>query len=147
MNNCLIKTSATGLFAILSLTSCFTSKKIDTENLPKDFSERPLDENDQKYYLAVLDKLKTSIESEISREPCTNAADWEISPLGAKPCGGPEKYIAYPKSKANTLLPKIEEYTQKVSEYNQKFGITSDCMMPEEPKTIVCKDGIAEFMY
>lgn len=147
MNNCLIKTTFIGLFAVLSVTSCFTSKNADLENLPKDISEKPLDENVQKYDLAILDKLKTNIDTEIKKESCKSAADWAISPLGAKPCGGPESYIAYPKSRANSLLPKIEEYTQKISDYNKKYSITSDCMIPEEPKAIVCKEGVAEFIY
>lgn len=147
MNNCLIKTSFIGLFAVLSVTSCFTSKNVDMENLPKDISEKPLDENAQKYDLAILDQLKTSIDTEIKKESCKSAADWAISPLGTKPCGGPESYIAYPKSRANSLLPKIEEYTQKISDYNKKYSITSDCMIPEEPKAIVCKEGVAEFIY
>lgn len=147
MYNRIVKTTFIGLFTTLSVISCFTKKGIDLDTLPKDISEKPLDETVQKFQLGVLEQLETDIEKEISKEICKSSADWAISPLGSKPCGGPEKYIAYPKNKAVLLLPKIEAYTHKMQEYNTKFQISSDCVMPEEPKAIVCKEGVAEFIY
>ncbi|WP_228459231.1 hypothetical protein [Chryseobacterium carnipullorum] len=84
------------LCTTLTLVSCNTSKNVNT-NLPKDISERPADEDSQKYEQAQLDKLKASIESEVSKEKCTTASDWTFAPMGAKACGGPQQYIAYPK--------------------------------------------------
>ncbi|MGE4512781.1 MAG: hypothetical protein AB7E26_03045 [Chryseobacterium sp.] len=115
-------------------------------NLPKDISERPADESSQKYDQAQLDKLKASIESEIAKEKCTNAAEWTFAPMGAKACGGPQMYISYPKKLETSILPKINDYTEKVKTFNQKYGIVSDCMMIIPPTSIKCIKGKAELV-
>ncbi|GAA5096425.1 hypothetical protein GCM10023210_30170 [Chryseobacterium ginsengisoli] len=125
--------------------SCGTAKKAN-ENLPKDISERPADENSQKYDQAQLDKIKASIESEIAKEKCTDANEWTFAPMGAKACGGPQSYIAYPKKSEETILKKINDYTEKVKAFNQKYGIISDCMMINPPTGIKCVNGKAELI-
>ncbi|MEF9476832.1 hypothetical protein OWR28_02855 [Chryseobacterium sp. 1B4] len=55
------------LCTTLTLVSCTTSKNANT-NLPVDIADRPADEDSQKYEQAQLDKLKASIESEVSGE-------------------------------------------------------------------------------
>jgi len=133
------------LCTLFALVSCSTSKNVNT-NLPKDISERPADEDSQKYEQAQLDKLKASIESEASREKCTNASEWTFAPMGAKACGGPQQYIAYPKKIETTILPRIEEYTQKVKAFNEKYNITSDCMMVMPPTSVKCINGKAQLI-
>ncbi|KMQ62494.1 hypothetical protein ACM40_09420 [Chryseobacterium sp. BLS98] len=133
------------LCTLFALVSCNTSKNVNT-NLPKDISERPADEDSQKYEQAQLDKLKASIESEASGEKCTNASEWTFAPMGAKACGGPQQYIAYPKKIETTILPRIEEYTQKVKAFNEKYNITSDCMMVMPPTSVKCINGKAQLI-
>lgn len=133
------------LFMTLIITSCSSTKNTDT-NLPKDIAERPADESSQKYDEAQLDKLKASIESEISKEKCTDANEWTFAPMGAKACGGPQLYIAYPKKIEATILPKINDYTEKVKAFNQKYNIMSDCMMVMPPTSIKCVNGKAELI-
>lgn len=133
------------LCATLTMISCNTSKNANT-NLPKDISERPADEDSQKYEQAQLDKLKASIESETSKEKCTAASEWTFAPMGAKACGGPQQYIAYPKKIEATILPRIEEYTQKVRAFNEKYNITSDCMMVMPPTSVKCINGKAQLI-
>jgi hypothetical protein len=133
------------VFVALFLASCTSTKNVDA-HLPKDVSERPLDENSQKYDQAQLDILKTSIESEISKEKCTDATEWTFAPIGAKACGGPQFYIAYPKKMETAILAKINDYTEKVKAFNQKYGITSDCMMIMPPTSIQCVNGKAELV-
>ncbi len=133
------------LCTLFALVSCNTSKNINT-NLPKDISERPADEDSQKYEQAQLDKLKASIESEASREKCTSASEWTFAPMGAKACGGPQQYIAYPKKIETTILPRIEEYTQKVKAFNEKYNIISDCMMVMPPTSVKCINGKAQLI-
>lgn len=130
------------LCTTLTLVSCNTTKNADT-NLPKDISERPADEDSQKYEQAQLDKLKASIQSETAKEKCDNTSDWTFSPMGAKACGGPQQYIAYPKKIETIILPRIEEYTQKVKAFNEKYNITSDCMMVTPPTSVKCIAGKA----
>ncbi len=133
------------LCSSLIFTSCGTAKKA-RENLPVDIADRPADENSQKYDQAQLDKIKASIESEIAREKCTNANEWTFAPMGAKSCGGPQLYIAYPKKSEEIILKKINDYTEKVKAFNQKYGIMSDCMMINPPTGIKCVNGKAELI-
>lgn len=147
MQNWFIKTPAIILFAIFTMVSCKSAQNNDTSGLPKDISERPSDESSQKYDVAQLDKMKASIESMVSKEKCTNADDWAFSPLGNKACGGPVSYIAYPKKIEETILPIIEEYASKMSEFNKKYNITSDCMMAAEPTGVKCQAEKAVLIY
>ena len=146
MKNKLLKISSALLCLSLFAVSCKTVVN-DDSTLPKDISERPADENSQKYDQARLDKIKSNIEEEIAKEECTNAADWTFSPIGSKACGGPVSYIAYPKKMENEILPKIKSYTSIMSEYNKKYNITSDCMMPAEPTGVKCENGKAVLVY
>lgn len=67
--------------------------------------------------------------------------------MGAKACGGPVSYIAYPKKIEVSILRKIENYTQTMSEFNKKYGITSDCMMAAEPTGVKCQAEKAVLVY
>lgn len=129
----------------LALNSCGT--KNVTDNLPKDISERPVDEHSKKYDEVQLEKIKVMIESEIAKEKCTNPNEWKIAPFGSKPCGGPTSYIAYPEKLEDDILPQIEGFAKKESEFNTKYGITSDCSVVEEPRKIKCNNGKVELIY
>lgn len=137
--------SAVLLGFTLLLASCGSTKEVDA-NLPKDISERPVDESSQKYEQAQLDQLRASIESEVTKEKCTNAGEWAFAPMGAKACGGPQMYIAYPKKIETAILERISDYTAKVKAFNQKYGVMSDCMMVTEPTGIRCINGKAELI-
>lgn len=147
MQNWIIKIPAVILFAGLFLLSCKSAQSNDPAEMPKDISERPADESSQKYDEAQLDKLKASIESSVSKEKCTDAAEWAFSPLGTKACGGPVSYIAYPKKNEAAILPKIEDYAAKMSEFNKKYSINSDCMMAPEPIGVKCQSEKAVLIY
>ncbi len=128
------------LCTTLTLISCNTSKYTNT-NLPIDIAERPADEDSQKYDQAQLDKLKASIESEVSGLKCTDADEWTFAPMGVKSCGGPQQYIAYPKKIEAAYLPRVNDYTDKVRVFNEKYNITSDCMMIMPPASLKCIKG------
>lgn len=146
MKTQLLKISVITFCLSLFAISCKTVVN-DDSNLPKDISERPADENSQKYDQARLEAIESAIDEEIAKEECTNATDWTFSPIGSKACGGPVSYIAYPKKIESTLLPKIEFYKNAMSEYNKKYNITSDCMMPAEPTGVKCENGKAVLVY
>lgn len=137
--------SAVFLSLSLSFVSCGSAKDVDA-NLPKDILERPADESSQKYDQAQLDQLRASIESEVEKEKCTNAGQWAFAPMGAKACGGPQLYIAYPKKMEATILSRIDDYTEKVKAFNQKYGVISDCMLVNPPTGIRCINGKAELV-
>ncbi|AZA77868.1 hypothetical protein EG347_10230 [Chryseobacterium sp. G0186] len=128
------------LCTTLTLVSCNSSKNLNT-NLPVDIADRPADEDSQKYDQAQLDKLKASIESEASGEKCTDASEWTFAPMGVKSCGRPQQYIAYPKKIETSILPRINEYTDKVRIFNEKYNITSDCVMIMPPTFLKCIKG------
>lgn len=133
------------LLSFTLFVSCGSAKEVDA-NLPKDISERPKDESSQKYEQAQLDQLRASIESEVTKEKCTGASEWAFAPMGAKACGGPQLYIAYPKKMETAILERISDYTEKVKTFNQKYGVISDCMMVNEPTGIKCVNGKAELI-
>ncbi|AZB27952.1 hypothetical protein [Chryseobacterium balustinum] len=147
MKNSIIKYSALVLISAFTMSSCASSNSGNTTNLPIDIADRPADESSKKYDEANLDKLKSIIESEIAKEKCTSASDWAFAPMGSKACGGPVSYIAYPKKLEASILRKIENYTQTMSEFNKKYGITSDCMMIAEPSGIRCQGEKAVLIY
>ncbi len=128
------------LCSTLILVSCNTSKNANT-NLPIDIADRPADAESQKYEQAQLDRLKASIESEVSGEKCTDTSEWTFAPMGSKACGGPQQYIAYPKKIEETFLQRVNEYTDKVKAFNEKYNITSDCMMITPPTSVKCVNG------
>ncbi|WP_419869980.1 hypothetical protein [Chryseobacterium sp. CT-SW4] len=132
-----MKAFVMSLCMALILVSCSAAKNANT-NLPKDISEKPIDDETQKYEQTILANLKRDIEAEASQEKCTAPEEWTFAPMGSKACGGPQFYIAYPKKLEATLLPKIEEYTKKESEYNKRYNITSDCMLVSPPEKVTC---------
>lgn len=133
------------LCTTLTLVSCNSTKNLDT-NLPIDIANRPVDEDSQKYDQAQLDKLKASIESEAKGEECTNGSDWTFAAMGVKSCGGPQQYIAYPIKIETSILPRINEYTDKIRIFNEKYNITSDCMVIPPPSYVKCIKGEARLI-
>lgn len=128
------------LCTTMSLVSCNSSKNLNT-NLPVDIANRPADEDSQKYDQAQLDKLKASIESEVNGLECNDAGDWAFTPMGAKSCGGPQQYIAYPKKIQASFLARVNDYTDKVRVFNEKYNIMSDCAVIPTPTSLKCIKG------
>lgn len=129
------------IFAALSLTACKT-KNVDPETLPKDISLKPENNLSQQADREVLNAMVKEIELMASL-PCTDVSAWKAAPIGAKPCGGPSSYIAYPVSREKEILAKIETFNQKQRAFNEKYQLMSDCMMVMPPTEIKCVDGKA----
>lgn len=123
------------VFAVLS--ACKTSQK--AQNLPKDISLKPERAATSEY----TDGLRKEILHLASKKNCTDASKWRMMAMGAKPCGGPEMYVAYPIEDEETILPKIKRYDELREEYNRKSGLFSDCAVVEPPSGIICSDGKA----
>jgi hypothetical protein len=140
------------ILGLIALESCSSKPVIDPETLPKDIALRPKEEIDTvsipKKDSADVQKMEQSIRAlrqEIinlsESETCKNDDDWRISPLGAKPCGGPRSYIAYPKDLEQNLLPKISKFNEASADYNRKLGLTSDCAVVPIPSGVKCENG------
>lgn len=71
---------------------------------------------------------------------CDSDNQCEVLPVGNKPCGGPEQYMAY--STANTdqkLLQYTQErYSKLKSEQQKRLGMVSTCQILPKP-TAVCQ--------
>ena len=123
--------------ALLSIASCKTKKSAEnTDTLPKDISLKPENNMAQQEDRQQLTSLMREIDAIIALEPCINPADWKFTAIGAKPCGGPSSYIAYPAKLEAQILPKIEHFTQMQSAFNKKYNLMSDCSMVMPPAGI-----------
>ena len=95
-----------------------------------------------------LDQMFSEIEILATSESCDDSTEWTFTSYGSKACGGPLGFIAYPINIGTELfLKKIEEYTTAQQEFNQKWGIVSDCYVPSQPSEIICKNGSPVFEY
>ena len=79
---------------------------------------------------------------------CSDANDWLFTVYGAKACGGPQGFIAY-SSLIDTVsfLEKIETYTQVEKDFNFKYGVVSDCSIPNAPISVECQNGYPTLKY
>lgn len=75
---------------------------------------------------------------------CQPADQWKLTPIGAKPCGGPAAYLPYKAIIDETcLLKKIAFYTQQTQLFNNKYSIISDCAVVPYPTIVACENGKA----
>lgn len=130
---------------LFTVGSCTSQKNAaeESETLPKDVALKPEKSDDQEREREEMTTLIKEIDAMIAKESCTDAADWKFTAVGAKPCGGPSSYLAYPKSLEKTVLPKIAAFTSMQSAYNSKYGLMSDCAMVLPPAEIRCENGKA----
>ena len=62
--------------------------------------------------------------------------------LGSKPCGGHWEYLIYSSSiDTDKFLTKVEVYNKLEKEFNQKWGVLSDCSLVVPPDSVICKEG------
>jgi hypothetical protein len=102
--------------------------------------ENNLSQQQDKDELTVAIK---KIDSLAQSETCSNVADFAFTAIGAKPCGGPSSYIAYPKKVEAEILPQIQKFTTMQSAFNKKYNLMSDCALVPEPTGIACENGKA----
>ncbi|WP_316734779.1 hypothetical protein [Pedobacter aquatilis] len=89
-----------------------------------------------------LSNLRNELQKISDQVACTNASDWRIVPIGAKPCGGASSFIAYSINiDAVEFLKKVEVYNNKQKAFNVKWGMSSDCAVIVGPKSITCENG------
>ena len=96
----------------------------------------------------ILNELHTEIQELAQREACTDAGEWAYTAIGAKACGGPAAYIAYPlRIDTERFLKKVEQYTTMQDNYNTKWKIISDCALTPQPTGVECVQGTAQLIY
>ncbi|WP_051691646.1 hypothetical protein [Pedobacter borealis] len=95
-----------------------------------------------------LDRLYKDIEKSAQQFTCENAGEWKFTAIGSKACGGASGYIAYSvKIDESTFLKKVEQFTKLQADYNQKWGVYSDCALIIQPKGVTCDNGKPKFTY
>lgn len=130
------------LFALFLLSACTAKKGVENpDNLPKDISLKPENNLSQQQDQDQLRVMMKEITLLLDNESCTDIAEWDFTAIGAKPCGGPSSYIAYPKKLATEILPKINELSARQEAFNKKYRLMSDCMVVLPPVEIKCEEG------
>ena len=94
---------------------------------------------------ARLAKLKTAIDAEIGKARARRLTQCKVIAFGAKPCGGPWKYLVYSRQQTNEprLRQLVDTYYNLEKKYNKKNKIGSDCGFVEQPEVMLL-DGICQ---
>lgn len=79
--------------------------------------------------------LLKQIEAEIGDAACSSDQQCRTLALGAKACGGPDRYIAWStaRSKADKLAALGERYKAERMAENMRSGALSNCMFEVDP--------------
>ncbi|MFN3195650.1 MAG: hypothetical protein ACE364_06875 [Chlorobiota bacterium] len=95
-----------------------------------------------------LARMFEEIKGLSNSEPCEDPSEWRYTSYGSKACGGPIGYIAYSENIDTTLfLSLVAEHKEAEDEYNKRWGIISDCSLPEEPVGVECNNGEPKLVY
>ncbi|MEQ8582570.1 MAG: hypothetical protein RIC30_14655 [Marinoscillum sp.] len=97
---------------------------------------------------AGLDRLWAEIHTMAESVACTDAEEWDFTPVGSKACGGPVKYLAY-SERIDTVkfLSLVDEHRDAQEAFNIKWGVYSDCSTPQAPTGVVCEEGVPVLIY
>lgn len=79
--------------------------------------------------------LLKQIEAEIGDAACSSDQQCRTLALGAKSCGGPERYVAWStaRSNADKLAALGERYKAERMAENLRSGVLSNCMFEVDP--------------
>lgn len=104
--------------------------------------------NTQQEDLSELITHKEYILSLAASASCSSNSQCEYVALGSKPCGGPWSYLAYPSTMdTRLLLDQVTIYNLKESQYNEKWGIISDCALVNPPIRVDCVNNKCVAVY
>ncbi len=104
-------------------------------------------ENDRSAEKQDLEKLYNEI-IVLSESNKSCSGEWNFIAIGAKACGGPEKYIPYSlKINTSDFFAKVNIYNAKQMEFDEKWKINSTCDIIPRPKSVECVDGKPTLIY
>lgn len=94
---------------------------------------------DQQADQATLDSLVTVARSLARTEGCAEDAECAAVALGVKACGGAKEYLVYCRASTDTaeLMRVVELVNRLEAEFNERYGMVSDCMLLLEPQVTV----------
>jgi len=83
-----------------------------------------------------LKELGSIIEQEIGTPTANEPSQCKLIAFGAKPCGGPARYLVYSTEKTNEsrLKQLVNEFNGLAKKINEERKMMSDCMLVTEPK-------------
>ena len=83
-----------------------------------------------------LKQLGSIIEQEIGTPTANEPSQCKLIAFGAKPCGGPARYLVYSTEKTNEFRLKqlVNEFNGLAKKINEERKMMSDCMFVTEPK-------------
>ncbi|PWK29026.1 hypothetical protein LV89_00580 [Arcicella aurantiaca] len=90
-----------------------------------------------------LVNLATEIDLFAKNKTCAGGDDCKVIEMGARPCGGPSRFIIYALSKTDEkqLTEKITAYTNLEKELNVKYNKMGTCEALIPP-TVNCLNGV-----
>ena len=92
--------------------------------------------------LAELTVLQEEIELLVDSGVCSGNSDCDYIAFGSKACGGPKTYLVFSTSiNVELLQQKVATYNALENDYNQKWGVASDCSIPIPPVNVTCIAG------
>jgi hypothetical protein len=85
--------------------------------------------------VAASADLLRQIQTEIGDAACNSDAQCRTLAIGAKPCGGPESYLAWStqRGRADRLERLATDYRQQREAENQREGRLSNCLFVIDP--------------
>lgn len=89
-----------------------------------------------------LDARWSAVLAEVGTAACSSQAECRSIAVGAKACGGPERYLAWSTrgSDEARLRQRVEAYNTARQADNERAGRISNCMMLMDPGA-VCEAG------
>lgn len=100
------------------------------------------DDPNEEEDVARLAAMKQEILDFVGDATCTGSADCATIAFGAKPCGGPWRYLVYSKSSVDeeALKDLVDRYNRFNDILNHRHGWYSTCDVISPPATD-CVDG------
>lgn len=95
------------------------------------------------YDRATLTAKYDAIAQVVGRPACATTPQCAAIPVGAKPCGGPWRYVVYSTVNVNEteLRRRADDLFAFEMEYNRRNGIASDCSLARAA-TPACVEGV-----
>ena len=105
-------------------------------------------EANKKEDFAELNNLQEEIELLVDSGVCSGNSGCDYIAFGSKACGGPKIYLVFSSSiNVDLLQQKVATYNALENAFNQKWGISSDCMYLLPPTSVGCIDGKCVAIY
>ena len=134
------------LSLIMAITACSTDAGVPLEGTQP--ATPPVAQGAPALSVKALAKQGNTLDqirALIGNAACSDASQCRTLPIGARPCGGPEGYLAYSTSSSPEaeLLALAEQHRQERAKVHADSGILSNCRFYPDPGA-VCVAGTCQ---